>query len=101
MSKTSFRKTVINILCDTTHFPPNYSCCSYGAIDIIKPLLSQEDMASVKNVNNSIRQALETISGYEYSNGTQCYVSRQVTSEPLMPPVKHNNRCYKVLYTFH
>lgn len=74
-ANTSARSMILKILCDQTIFPVEHVDYSRDIINLVKDKLEEtgnyeEVINSMKSIDNSIRQALETIDGYEYSNNT-------------------------------
>ncbi|MBP3475319.1 MAG: hypothetical protein J6K48_03245 [Lachnospiraceae bacterium] len=98
MNSESTRNKIIELLCDTTIFESDKDYYSWEVNNIIKSYLNNCD---VKDIYKSIRAALETVNGYDYSNGTSCKSHRNITTEKVIPPVKPNPRGYNVLYHFH
>lgn len=97
MEGESTRKKIIKLLCDTTIFKPNKCYHSWDVADEIKSRLNDCD---VSDIDNSIREALETLNGYKYSNGTICKPYRNITTEKV-EAIRPNPRGYNVLYHFH
>lgn len=96
MSTNSARSEIFKILCNKAIFPSGYSGYSWDYAKIIKSNLSINVINSVKDIDNSIREALETVDGYTYSNGTQCFPRMRMKKTKVN---KSNNlNDYNILY---
>lgn len=100
---TSARTMILRILCDLTIFPVGHIDYSRDIINIVKDKLEEngyyeEIINSVKSIDNSIRQALETIDGYDYSNNTTLYPSRKMEKTKVYD--RDDSNYYRIRYTF-
>lgn len=80
MSETnSTRAEILKVLCDRSVFPIGPIGYSWDIAEKVKLYLSNDSINKVKDVDNSIRQALETVDGYIYSNGTILNSKRKIS----------------------
>ena len=100
MAKNSLRNQIIDLLCDTSVFPANTIMYSWDVSKKLRTILPPNSISSVKSFNNSVRQSLETVDGYIYSNGTKCLSKRSVITTEIRPAIKPNPKGYNILYTF-
>jgi hypothetical protein len=88
-SMASTRKEIMKLLCDTQIFPKGFKGNSKQYSQVIVPLLPKDAIANVKDIDKCVREALETIAGYNYSNGSKCNpqrsISRQKSNIPKSP----------------
>lgn len=102
-SEASVRSIILKILCNQTLFPIRYVDYSKGIINIVKSKLEEDGICEevrsrVKSLDNSIRQALETIDGYNYSNNTTLKPVRKMEKERV--PDHDSSNFYRIRYTF-
>lgn len=93
----SVRKEIFKILCDKNIFPVGYKGYSWDYIAIVKRYLPTNVQNSVKDIDNSIREALETVDGYVYSDGTNCHSQMQMKKVEVQN--KKNPNKYNIEYT--
>ena len=96
MARNSTRSEIFKILCDKSIFPVGYSGFSWDYASKIKNLLPITAIDSVKDIDNSIREALETVDGYIYSNGTISFPRMSMRKTKIAK--KNNPNKYNVLY---
>lgn len=82
----SARDDIIKILCDTNYFPVGNKYIINDIYSIVKPLLTYGCINSVEDINHSIREAVETVDGYIYYNGSQCHLKRRINRNPIVHP---------------
>lgn len=96
MATNSVRSEIFKILCDKSIFPVGYSGYSWDYAKKIKAYLPSNVINSVKDIDNSIREALETVDGYVYSNGTKCFP--KMGMKKIREPKSNNPNDYNILY---
>lgn len=85
MSNESVRSQIINALCKPSLFPSGLKMHSWEVCNQLREIIPQESIDSVKDFDNSVREALETVDGYIYANGTSLKSRRGVTKRPCPP----------------
>lgn len=96
MAENSARSEILKILCNKKVFPIGYSGYSWDYEKKIKGILSNDIINSVKDIDHSIREALETVDGYQYSNGTQCF--SRMNMKKTQVPKRNNPNDYNIKY---
>lgn len=96
MAMNSARSEIYKVLCDKNIFQVGYEGYSWDYASVIKGHLPSTVINSVKDIDNSIREALETVDGYTYSNGTICYPKMGMRKTKIVKPEAPNK--YYILY---
>lgn len=100
MSKDSIRGDIIKLLCDTDIFPIGYTDYSWEIFIKIKDNW-HENIKNDDAFYKSVREALETVNGYIYWDGSSTKIKRQLEETIVDCPPKHKNpHKYVKIYKF-